>query len=502
MRSKKVLINVITNVFSQIVVIVYGFIIPKIIITKYGSDVNGLISSITHFLGYISLLQSGFGPVIKSLLYKPIANKDKQEIAKILKASERFFKRIAIVFVVYVIALSLLYPIIVNQQFDFVFTSSLVIILSLSVFAEYYFGMTYRLFLQAKQKNYIVSIINTGGYILSLISVVILSILNADIHIIKLTTCIIFIIKPIVQNYYIKRKYNISLRNEDKDYKIKQKWDGLAQHIAAVINDNTDIVLLTIFRPLTEVSIYSVYALIIKAISTFIESFCTGIDSIFGDMIAKNEKSILRKKFNAYETVYLAIATILFSSSLVLITPFVSLYTKGATDVDYERCLFGILLVTGIYIRCIREIYNGITKAAGHFKQTRKGAWLECFVNIIVSLLLVNTMGIEGVAIGTIVAMIIRAIEFIYHSNKYIIDRSVWISFKKILMVITETIIIVTIATILPFRSNNSYMDWGINALMVFSVSCLVTITINLVFCNKEIKEINSLLKTFLKKMR
>ena len=91
MRSKKAIYNIITNLILQLVVIVYGFVIPKIIIQSFGSSVNGLVSSITQFLAYITLLESGVGPVVKAALYKPLAKKDNKEIANILNASEKFF---------------------------------------------------------------------------------------------------------------------------------------------------------------------------------------------------------------------------------------------------------------------------------------------------------------------------------------------------------------------------------------------------------------------------
>ena len=159
MRSKKAIYNVLTNLLLQLISIVYGFIVPKIIISNFGSNVNGLISSITQFLAYITLLESGFGPVVKSILYKPIASKDKNTIAKILKASEKFFKTISYIFIGYIIILSLIYSTLINNDYEFIYTFSLIIIISISTFAEYYFGMTYRLYLQAEQKAYIISLI-------------------------------------------------------------------------------------------------------------------------------------------------------------------------------------------------------------------------------------------------------------------------------------------------------------------------------------------------------
>ena len=95
MREKKAIINILTSLVLQFVVLLSGFIVRKIIIQVYGSDVNGLIASITQFLGYITLLESGIGPVIKAALYKPISSKNKEEIKNILFSSEKFFRKIA-----------------------------------------------------------------------------------------------------------------------------------------------------------------------------------------------------------------------------------------------------------------------------------------------------------------------------------------------------------------------------------------------------------------------
>ena len=72
MNKKIVIKNIISSLIFQFSTIVYGFIIPILIIKKYGSGVNGLVSSITQFIAYISLLEAGIGPVIKNALFKPI----------------------------------------------------------------------------------------------------------------------------------------------------------------------------------------------------------------------------------------------------------------------------------------------------------------------------------------------------------------------------------------------------------------------------------------------
>ena len=85
--------------------------------------------------------------------------------------------------------------------------------------------------------------------------IVVCAILGMSIHMIKLVGCFAFLLRPILQNIYVKKKYNIDLKNADDNYKLKNKWDGLAQHIASVIHNNTDVTILTFFCNLSEVSV-------------------------------------------------------------------------------------------------------------------------------------------------------------------------------------------------------------------------------------------------------
>ena len=79
MRGKKLLKNITFTLLYQIIAIASGFIIPKAIISHYGSSVNGLISSIAQFLAYIYIVEGGVSAIIKYLLYKPIAENNKNE---------------------------------------------------------------------------------------------------------------------------------------------------------------------------------------------------------------------------------------------------------------------------------------------------------------------------------------------------------------------------------------------------------------------------------------
>ena len=489
MRSKKALKNIITSLIQQVTVLLCGLIVPRAIIGTFGSNVNGLTSSITQFLSYITLLEAGIGPVIKAALYKPIAEKDKTQIEKILKASQRFFRVISGIFIIYLIVLCFIYPVIVSNEFDTAYTVSLIIIIAISTFAEYFFGIVYRLYIQAEQKTYVISTIQIGTTILNAILVIVLINFGANIQIVKLGSSLVFVLRPILQNLYVKKKYKIHLQEVNEKYELKQKWDGLAQHIAYVIHRNTDVAVLTIFVGTVEVSVYTVYLFVVNGVRNIVEALTGGIDASFGDMIARGEKEHLNESFRLYELFYFTLITVVYIITMVMILPFVQIYTNGITDANYYRPVFAILIILAEMITSIKLPYSTMSSAAGHFKQTKKGAWIEAFLNLSLSIILVFRFGMVGVAIGTLVAMLFRAIEFMYHTSKYILDRRLIESIKRSIILMTEVLILVPVGMyISKFINADSYIMWIVEAIIIAIMAIVIVVPVNLLIYRKDAK--------------
>lgn len=502
MRSKKAFMNLLTNILREGVSIICGFILPYIFISSFGSEVYGLTESITNFLGFIVLLEAGFGPVVKVALYKALAKKNTHQIERVLKTSERFFRRIAFLFLLYIAVLTVLYPVISGSTFDYFFTASLVVIMAISTFAEYFFGMTYRLFLQSDQKTYITNTIQIVTMLLNLCFVFIAVKFGASIIVVKIITGAVYILRPVLQNIYVRRRYKLSLRGVKPDYKIEQKWDALVHHIAFMIHSRTDIVILTVMSTLDNVAIYSVYALVLNGIKSIVSVVAESFSAAFGDMIARSESDTLRKRFSSYETIFITISTITYSCTLMLVTPFIMVYTSDVTDADYIQPLFGILLTLSIYILTIRQPYNELVKAAGHFKQTRRGASVEAVINIALSIIMVWRFGLIGVAIGTLVAMAIRTVEFIYHVNKYILKRRIWMTFRKITHLVVETVVIVLISQLIRAPEMSSYWNWIIYAMQIFGVAIAVVLPLNYWMYKNDFKDLRKTLKRLVKRKK
>ena len=228
--------------------------------------------------------------------------------------------------------------------------------------------------------------------------------------------------------------------------------------------------------------------MVVQGLKNLVQSFTGGIDATFGDMIAKNEKENLRKTFKAFELFYFTIVTIIFSTAIVMILPFINVYTRGVTDVNYYRPVFAYLIVLSEFMWAIRLPYSSLSTAAGHFKETKKGAWVEALTNVILSIVLVFQFGTVGVIIGTLVAMTMRTVEFMYHSSKYILERSVIYTLKRFFIIAIEVIIIILLCNIIPKIDMTNYLNWAIQSTITVIIASIIVGIINIIFYKEDVK--------------
>ena len=80
---------------------------------------------------------------------------------------------------------------------------------------------------------------------------------------------------------------------------VPQKSSGIIQHIAYMIYENTDVMVLTVFSTLKNVSVYSVYTLVTNCIKQLITAATTGVQALLGNMLARGERQELRRFLHA-----------------------------------------------------------------------------------------------------------------------------------------------------------------------------------------------------------
>lgn len=473
MRKRKLIGNTVASIAQQIITIVCGFILPRFILQFYGTDTNGLVSSITQFLGFISFMQLGVGAVVQSALYKPLAEKNDIEISKVYVSAERFFKKIALIFLVYIVVLCVIYPMIIGNDYDYLFVDSLIIIIAISLFVQYYFGLANQLLLNANQRAYIPLFCQSATLIANTICCVLLMSNGASIQIVKLVTSLLYIITPLTLMFYVKSKYNIDKKIKYTEEPIKQKWNGFAQHLSSVVMDNTDVMILTIFAKLSDVSIYYVYHLVVFGMRQLLTSLTVGIQSMIGNMLALEQNELLQRTFSKIESLFHLVVTFVYSCIIILVVPFVMIYTKGINDANYNVPIFAVLISLAFAAYCYRLPYYTVIKAAGHYKQTQNSAIIEMGLNISVSIVLVINFGLIGVAVGTIIATIYRTIYFVVYLSKNILYRKVYFFVKNVLLDVVAIVMSILFTKTFIMEAN-TYYDWIVMAIKGASICFLV----------------------------
>ena len=480
--KKKVMLNIGCTMLCQLMTFISGLIVPRLILSTFGSEANGLVSSITQFLNYIALVEGGIGSVVLTALYGPLAKKDDRKISSVLKAAENFFRQIASIFVFYTIALACVYPIVIKSSFSWLYVASLTLILSFTLFIQYFFSITYKLLMQADQKMYIVQLWQALITLLNIIAVVVSIKLFPELHFVKLCSVLLFAIQPVAYSNYVKKHYKLYKDVEPDKNSLAQRWACFGQNFAYFIHSNTDVVVLTFFSDLKEVSVYSVYLLVIKNLQSFFKAFSNAFNPMIGKAIAVSDYKQANKYMKTYEFAVSNIATIIFGCCIYLLPSFVLIYTHGVTDTNYYRVLFSTIIIMAEYIYCIRAPYESVIYAAGKFKETSNSAYIEASINIVLSVILVFKFGLEGIAVGTFIGMLYRMIYWIWFINKDIMPYPISNIVKRLSLSIGTIIISCLIVSALDTTGSPTLILWIKNGVLCFAVFCAVTVILNLVF--------------------
>ena len=480
MREKRLFYNTISSLVFQVTTIICGFILPRLILNAFGSEVNGLVNSITQFLGVISFLELGVGAVVQSALYKPLAEKNQEDVSKIISSANKFFTRLGQILLIYVIALVIFYPQFAGKNFGFIYTASLIVTISISSFAQYFFGIVNRLLLTADQRGYIQYNAQTLAVVCNTAACFILIRVGCSIQIVKLTTSLIYLLQPFLIYLYVRHHYSIDKKIKYTKEPIPQKWNGIAQHVAAVILDGTDTIVLTLFATLSDVSIYSVYFLVVKGVKQLFMSMTNGITSLIGELWAKQEIKELNKTFSWTEWVIHTGTTFVFGLTAILIVPFVRVYTLGIHDANYIQPLFAALIVAANAGHCLRLPYNIIILAAGHYKQTQNNYIIAAILNIVVSVVTVKAWGLIGVAIGTLVAMGYQTVWMAVYDSRNLIKWPLR-KFAKQIFVDGLTVIIGFFATRMIVMPEATYIEWVFLAIKTAIIWIVIVGVLNMV---------------------
>ena len=458
------------GVLSQIVTLVLGIVIPKLVIVSYGSEVNGLLSSVRQVFVYIALLEAGIGTASLQALYRPVATGNREQTSAIMSATDHYYKKTGTLYGIAVVIFAIVYPLFVSTEIDPLIVVAVILLQGASGVINYFFQGKYTILLRVDGKSYITT--NATTIVSTVTKFIQIGLMLNGFNIIAVQAAYFTVnfLQMLYITLYVKKHYDWLDLNVEPNYSaLSQSKNVIIHQVSGLIFNNTDILVLTAFCGLKTVSVYSLYSLIISCVSNIIDTICSSVEFALGQAFNSDRDHFLILQ-EVYETYYLAISFAFFSITLIMFPSFIRIYAEGITDIDYVDDYLPILFVALNVLLYSRRTSSQIINFAGHFKQTQWRSVIESIINLSVSLILVKKIGIYGVLIGTIVALIYRTNDIIIYANKCILGRSPLKTYRRwgqnlVIMIILYW----SSQRLLP--SINNYIHW-IGYSIIIAIIC------------------------------
>lgn len=486
-NANKTIKNIIYSVISQIIVIVLGLIVPRIILVHYGSETNGLLNSVNQIVAYLVVFEAGIQAVALQALYKPVREGDKSSVNSILSAVNINYKKTGTLYFIGLLMLSIGYPILIKTELSYLSVFCVVFFSGFGNVILFFVQGKYKILLQAEGKTYILTNVQTLITVCNNILKVILLSLNYNVAVVIFSTFIISLFQAIYIIIYIKKYYKwIDLAEQPNLQALSQRGFALVHQISGLICQNTDVLVLTFFCNLKVVSVYSMYKLIITHVSSLLNIPFNSASFALGQVFNTNKKKY-SEIIDAVEVCYSTFVFSIYAVVICLLAPFISLYTRGITDIAYVDYKLVLLFVFIELITFMRTPMINTINFAGHFKNTLHQTIIESIINLTVSLVAVMRFEIYGVLFGTIAAFLYRTTIIIYYANKKILNRGCIKTFLIYAVNFISMFIVVSLYNTLKIEilSYGSFVIVGSICSIVFVI---VFFGIAFIVWNKDIK--------------
>lgn len=278
-RTKKFALNTTSAAALQVITMIAGFITPRIMLTCYGSEINGLVSSVSQFVSYFTIVEAGLTNAVVYALYKPLAVKDTKSIAGIVRAAQKFYYQTGGIFLFLVAILAIVYPIYIKTDILAPGLISILVFVSAVNSALDFFALAkYSAILTADQKAYVKNVGTIIQVVVNTFIVVLLAGANTNIVLLKAIALLSIFIRSLFLYIYVRKYYPYLDKKVEPIFNgLEKRWSAFYLQITQVIQRGAPTVLGTIFLTLKDISVYTIFNMIIMALSNILEILSSGL---------------------------------------------------------------------------------------------------------------------------------------------------------------------------------------------------------------------------------
>lgn len=473
--------NMIFGVGYQLLSIILAFVNRSVFIFTLGVSYLGISSLFSEILTMLSMADLGFGVALTYSMYKPLANKDYDQLAGLTHLYAKVYRTIAVVvFTIGVILIPFL-NYIVNLKHPIPYIKLYYFMYLLNTVASYL--VIYKTsILDADQKDYI---LNKYRSIFGITQTVFMTLFLWFTHsfFIYLLIQIIF---TYVQNFYcsyiaekeypfIKKNVHLPLKNV-KDI-FKNLYSVFVYKVSYVMLTATDNTIISIFIGTDMVGYYSNYSMLTTRVITMLNAIFYAFTSSIGNLIVTEKPKKRYETFLSIQSLSLILAIFCVLCVALLAQDFI--YVWLGSKYLISRDIF-IAILINLYLQIILFPIWTFREATGLYLKTKYVMLLCAIINVILSILLARPFGVAGVLIASAIARLVTYfwLEPIYLFKKYFTNSSLmyfWEIFKNLLVLLVALFIFEKIN--LYFKST-TWIEFFIKTIVVSLVSAIFSIAI------------------------
>ena len=409
MRTRNSFMNFLANEGSHFLNIILSFICRTVFIYTLSQEYLGVNGLLGNILTVLNLAELGVGSAIIFHIYKPVADEDEVAQRELMNLYKLLYRIIAFAIAVAGLCLVPFLPFLIKDQPDIEGLTFIYLLYLFNTVSSYFFSYK-RAIIDAHQKQYVGTIINTIFTTIQFLTQILVLILTKNFIAYLAVQIVSNVLTNIVVAYQADRMYPF-LKEDKKSLPDKEKRKSIAKNVRAmfihkvgsvVVND-TDNLLMSAFVGIKSVGIYSNYQMIQYSIVVALNGVFGAFTASIGNLGAIKDRE---KLYNVYNTLHFlsfwlySFCTVAF---MVMYNPFIELWAG-------EKYLFPMPIVLIIcicfYVSGMRVVTLTFRDAMGLYWYDRHKPFFEITINLIASLYLVNKIGIVGIFAGTLISTI------------------------------------------------------------------------------------------------
>ena len=496
-RKKRSIVNILVSLASQVMTVIVGMLLPRALILNYGSETNGIITSLQQIISYLTLIEGGLLSAVAVSLYTPVAQDNINKINSILYSAKKTYNRLGVYFFAVLVAFSILYPYIISETAYCKWQLSVIVLLiGVNGATQILFIGKYKALMMAAQMNGMILAINALSTVLYSSILIIASYYHIDILLALSLAVISYIIRSVL--FYGAVKYwlsEYSFSKKDIDVEFPQRNDAFYSQVLSLASLNGCVVILSVFRvPMEIISVYTTYNLVLSGIFLFMYSIENSMTSAFGNLLAEKSLKKIQTAYIKFDIIYHFIWSVVIADLLILLLPFIKIYTSEASDVNYildkEAFLFVVVGATWM----LRNQQTLLMSANGSFRNIRNPMFWETAIVLVGGGIGYYIEGLSGMLLAKIIATIFVLYFLVIYTYKKMLSLN---SMNKIYNIFMSLVAIGITYIVVKYFSNNlvisNFTEWVVYAIASTLISILITSVVWYLGYNKQLKEIKIL---------